>query len=90
MAKKEKGNCTQSKSKGQSVYYVSVEVFKNERERWERGFPSEDCRYISLGPNKKVLVGYVKTTTEPKGAVVKELRRFINKQLAWFLTSMVF
>ena len=77
--------CTQSKSKGQSVYYVSVEVFKNERERWERGFPSEDCRYISLGPNKKVLVGYVKTPTEPKGAVVKELSRFINKQLnEWY------
>lgn len=81
MAKNVKGNCAQSKSQGQNVYYVPVEVFKNERERWERGFPSEDCRYVSFGPSKKALVGFVKTQTEPNEAVVKELRNFINKQL---------
>ncbi len=81
MAKIEKGNCTQSQTKGQNVYYVPVEVFKNERERWERGFPSENCRYVPFGPNKKVLVGYVKAPTEPDETVVKELRSFINKQL---------
>lgn len=71
----------QGQTKGQNFYYVPVEVFKNERERWERGFPSEDCRYVSFGPSKKALVGFVKTQTEPNEAVVKELRSFINKQL---------
>ncbi len=45
MAKKVKGNFTQNPNRLQKEFFVPCEVFKNEKERMESGFPSENCRY---------------------------------------------
>lgn len=79
MAKNVKGNCTQSKSQGQK-YFIPVEVFRDENERKNTNFPSENCRYVNFGA-KKVLVGYVETETKPSEDVEKYLKNCINRQL---------
>jgi len=81
MAKKVKSNCTQSKSKGQSFYYVPVEVFRDENERKNSNFPSENCRYVSYGTGMRVLVGYVITTDDPGVDVMRQCWNWINKQI---------
>lgn len=79
MAKNVKGNCTQSKSQGQK-YFIPVEVFRDENERKNTNFPSENCMYVNFGA-KKVLVGYVETETKPSEDVEKYLKNCINRQL---------
>ena len=79
MAKNVKGNCAQSKSQGQK-YFIPVEVFRDENERKNSNFPSENCRYVNFGA-KKVLVGYVETETKPSEDVEKYLKNCINRQL---------
>ena len=41
MAKKVKGNHTQNPNRLQKEFFIPCEVFRNERERRESGFPSE-------------------------------------------------
>ena len=79
MAKNVKGNYAQSKSQGQK-YFIPVEVFRDENERKNTNFPSENCRYVNFGA-KKVLVGYVETETKPSEDVEKYLKSCINRQL---------
>lgn len=79
MAKNAKGNCAQSKSQGQK-YFIPVEVFRDENERKNSNFPSENCRYVNFGA-RKVLVGYVETETKPSEDVEKYLKNCINRQL---------
>lgn len=79
--KKSTGNCTQSQPKGKTVYYVPVEVFRNENERKNSNFPSENCRYVSYGTGMRVLVGYVITTVDPGAEVMRQCWNWINKQI---------
>lgn len=79
--KNRKGNCAQSKSREQKVYYVLVEVFRDENERKNSNFPSENCRYVSYGTGMMVLVGYVITTDAPGAEVMRQCWNWINKQI---------
>jgi hypothetical protein len=79
--KNSKSNCVQSKSRGQKVYYVPVEVFRDENERKNSNFPSENCRYVSYGAGMRVLVGYVITTDDPGAEVMRQYWNWINKQI---------
>ena len=79
--KNRKGNCTQSKSRGQKVYYVPVEVFRDENERKNSNFPSENCRYVSYGTGMRVLVGYIITTEDPGTEIMRQCWNWINKQI---------
>ena len=79
--KNSKSNCVQSKSRGQKVYYVPVEVFRDENERKNSNFPSENCRYVSYGAGMRVLVGYVITTDDPGTEVMRQCWNWINKQI---------
>ena len=40
------------------VYDAPIEVFKDEIDREDHGFPREKCRYIPFGTSKKALVGF--------------------------------
>ena len=79
--KNSKGNFAQSKSRGQKVYYVPIEVFRDENERKNSNFPSENCRYVSYGAGMRVLVGYVITTDDPGAEVMRQCWNWINKQI---------
>jgi hypothetical protein len=79
--KNSKGNYAQSKSRGQKVYYVPVEVFRDKNERKNSNFPSENCRYVSYGAGMRVLVGYVITTDDPGAEVIRQCWNWINKQI---------
>ena len=73
MAKQVKGNHTQNPNKLQKEFFIPCEVFRDENERMNSNFPSENCRYVNFGA-KKVLVGYVETETKPSEDVEKYLK----------------
>lgn len=79
--KNSKGNFAQSKSRGQKVYYVPVEVFRDENERKNSNFPSENCRYVSYGTGMRVLVGYIITPEDPGTEIMRQCWNWINKQI---------
>lgn len=80
MAKKEKGNCTQSQAQRQNVYSVPFDVFRSEKECYEKRFPRENCRYKKLGA-RTALIGYVNTKTKSSEDVVKYLKNCINAKI---------
>ena len=81
MAKQVKGNFTQNPNRLQKEFFIPCEVFRNERERMESGFPSENCRYVSFPSGKRALVGFIKTSIRPSDNLVKDLWNSINRQL---------
>ena len=81
MAKQVKGNFTQNPNRLQKEFFVPCEVFKNEKERMESGFPGENCRYFSFPSGKRALVGFIKTKIKPSEVLVKDLWISINRQL---------
>ena len=81
MAKKVKGNHTQNPNRLQKQFFIPCEVFRNERERRESGFPGENCRYVSFPSGKRALVGFIKTNIKPNNDLVKDLWNSISRQL---------
>ena len=81
MAKQVKGNFTQNPNRLQKEFFIPCEVFRNEKERRESGFPDENCRYVSFPSGKRALVGFIKTRIKPSEALVKDLWNSINRQL---------
>ena len=81
MAKQVKGNYTQNPNRLQKEFFIACEVFRNEREQRESGFPGENCRYVSFPSGKRALVGFIKTKIKPSKALVKDLWNSINRQL---------
>ena len=81
MAKRVKGNHTQNPNRLQKEFFVPCEVFRNEREQRESGFPGENCRYVSFPSGKRALVGFIKTRIKPSEALIKDLWNSINRQL---------
>lgn len=89
MAKKVKGNHTQNPNRLQKEFFIPCEVFRNERERRESGFPGEYCRYVSFPSGKRALVGFIKTRIRPSEALVKVLWNSINRLLnEWHRNSL--
>ena len=81
MARNVKGNHTQNPNRLQKEFFIPCEVFRNEKERRESGFPDENCRYVSFPSGKRALVGFIKTRIKPSEALIKDLWNRINKQL---------
>ena len=81
MAKKVKGSYTQNPHRLQKEFFIPCEVFRNERERRESGFPGENCRYVSFPRGKRALIGFIKTNIKPREVLVKDLWNSINRQL---------
>ena len=73
IAKRVKGNYTQNQNRSQKEFFAPCEVFKNEKERMERGFPKEDCRYVSFPSGERALVGFIKTRISPSDDLIKGL-----------------
>ena len=46
MAKQVKGNFTQNPNRLQKEFFIPCEVFRNEKERRESGFPGENCMQV--------------------------------------------
>lgn len=63
--------------KGILVYDVPIEVFKDEKDREEHGFPRNKCRYIPFGTSPKALVGFAET---PDLEVAKYLWNCLDNQ----------
>ena len=88
MAKQVKGNYTQNPNRLQKEFFIACEVFRNEREQRESGFPGENCRYVSFPSGKRALVGFIKTKIKPSEALIKDLWNSINRQLnEWYRNS---
>lgn len=79
--KKVKGNHTQNPNRLQKEFFIPCEVFRNEKERRESGFPEENCRYVSFPSGKRALVGFIKTRIRPNDVLIKDLWNSINRQL---------
>ena len=59
------------------VYDAPIEVFKDEIDREDHGFPREKCRYIPFGTSKKALVGFAEI---PDLEVAKYLWNCLDNQ----------
>ena len=81
IARNVRGNHTQNPNRLQKEFFIACEVFRNERERRESGFPGENCRYVSFPSGKRALVGFIKTRIKPREALIKDLWNSINSQL---------
>lgn len=63
--------------KGILVYDVPIEVFKDEKDREEHGFPRNKCRRIPFGTSQNALVGFAET---PDLEVAKYLWNCLDNQ----------
>lgn len=70
-AKQVKGSYTQNSNRLQKEFFIPCEVFRNERERRGRGYPEENCRYVSFPSGKRALVGFIKTRIRPRCLLLK-------------------
>lgn len=81
MAKQVKGSYTQNSNRLQKEFFIPCEIFRNERERRESGFPEENCRYVSFPSGTRALVGFIKTRIRPNDVLIKDLWNSINRLL---------